>query len=79
MNVNDFVKDYDYFVVIGLVVSLNGNLFVYGEDMVSCCIYIIKVKDLSIGKMLLESFEGIEGEVVWVNDNKIFYYIKKDL
>ena len=29
--------------------------------------------------MLTESLEGTEGDVVWANDNKTFYYIKKDL
>ncbi|MCO7251648.1 S9 family peptidase [Pseudoalteromonas sp. Ps84H-4] len=79
LNVNDLAKDHDYFAVTGLAVSPNGNLLAYGEDTVSRRIYTIKVKDLSTGKMLSESLEGTEGEVVWANDNKTFYYIKKDL
>ena len=79
LNVNDLAKDHDYFAVTGLAVSPNGNLLAYGEDTVSRRIYTIKVKDLSTGKMLSESLEGTEGDVVWANDNKTFYYIKKDL
>ena len=56
-----------------------NNLSAYGEDTVSRRIYTIKVKDLTTGKMLTESLEGTEGDVVWANDNKTFYYIKKDL
>ena len=79
LNVNELAKNHDYFAVTGLAVSPNGNLLAYGEDTVSRRIYTIKVKDLTTGKMLTESLEGTEGDVVWANDNKTFYYIKKDL
>uniref|UniRef100_UPI002599076D S9 family peptidase n=1 Tax=uncultured Pseudoalteromonas sp. TaxID=114053 RepID=UPI002599076D len=67
-----------YFAVSGLSVSTNGNLMAYGEDTVSRRIYTIKVKDLTTGQLLEDTLEGTNGGVIWANDNKTFYYIKKD-
>lgn len=78
LDVNKLAKEYDYFAVSGLDVSPNTNLMAYGEDTVSRRIYTIKIKDLSTGKLLEDTLEGTNGRVVWANDNKTLYYIKKD-
>ncbi|MDO6637238.1 S9 family peptidase [Pseudoalteromonas carrageenovora] len=78
LDVNELAKGHDYFAVSGLNVSPNDNLMAYGEDTVSRRIYNIKIKDLSTGKLLEDTLEGTSGNVVWANDNKTFYYIKKD-
>ena len=78
LDVNALAKDHDYFAVSGLSVSTNGNLMAYGEDTVSRRIYTIKVKDLTTGQLLEDTLEGTNGGVIWANDNKTFYYIKKD-
>ncbi|HEA17475.1 MAG TPA: S9 family peptidase [Pseudoalteromonas prydzensis] len=79
LDVNELAKGHDYYAATGLSVSPNGNLLAYGEDTVSRRIYTILVKDLSTGKLLEDKLEGTDGEIVWANDNKTFYYIKKDL
>jgi oligopeptidase B len=79
LDVNKLAKEHDYYAVSGLDVSPNGNLMAYGEDTVSRRIYNIKIKDLSTGKLLEDTLKGTNGSVVWANDNKTLYYIKKDL
>ncbi len=79
LDVNELSKEHDYYAVSGLDVSPNGNLMAYGEDTVSRRIYNIKIKDLSTGKLLEDTLKGTNGSVVWANDNKTLYYIKKDL
>ena len=79
LDVNELAKEHDYYAVSGLDVSPNGNLMAYGEDTVSRRIYNIKIKDLSTGKLLEDTLKGTNGSVVWANDNKTLYYIKKDL
>ena len=79
LDVNELAKGHDYFAATGLSVSPNGHLLAYGEDTVSRRIYSILVKDLKTGKLLEDKLEGTDGDIVWANDNKTFYYIKKDL
>jgi len=79
LDVNELAKEHDYYAVSGLDVSPNGNLMAYGEDTVSRRIYNIKIKDLSTGKLLEDTLKGTNGSVVWANDNKTVYYIKKDV
>jgi oligopeptidase B len=78
LDVNELAKGHDYFSVSGLNVSPNDNLMAYGEDTVSRRVYNIKIKDLNTGKLLEDTLEGTSGYVVWANDNKTVYYIKKD-
>ena len=79
LDVNELATGHDYYAATGLSVSPNGNLLAYGEDTVSRRIYTILVKDLSTGKLLEDKLEGTDGDIVWANDNKTLYYIKKDL
>jgi len=79
LDVNELAQGHDYYAATGLTVSPNGNLLAYGEDTVSRRIYTILVKDLTTGELLKDKLEGTDGDVVWANDNKTFYYIKKDL
>ncbi|ALS31473.1 oligopeptidase B [Pseudoalteromonas translucida KMM 520] len=79
LDVNELAKAHDYYAVSGLDVSPNGNLMAYGEDTLSRRIYTVKIKNLSTGRLLEDTLEGTSGNLVWANDNKTLYYIKKDL
>ncbi|WP_372761926.1 S9 family peptidase [Pseudoalteromonas sp.] len=78
LDVNALAQGHDYFAVSGLSVSPNGNLLAYGEDTLSRRVYSLKIKDLSNGQLLQDTLHGTSGSVVWANDNKTLYYIKKD-
>lgn len=68
----------NYYGVGGISVSTNENLLAFAEDTVSRRIYTIRIKDLTTGKLLDDTIEGASGPIVWANDNKTIYYIKKD-
>jgi len=78
LNVNELAKGHDYFQVRGLKVSEDNNLLAYGVDTVSRRRYTIYLKDLRAGKIIDEPVPNTEGYVAWANDNKTFFYSKKD-
>ncbi|HYC85428.1 MAG TPA: S9 family peptidase [Chryseosolibacter sp.] len=78
LNVNELAKGHDYYQVRGLKVSEDNNLLAYGVDTVSRRRYTIYVKDLRSGKIVEEPVPNTEGYVVWANNNKTFFYSKKD-
>jgi oligopeptidase B len=78
LNVNDMAKGHDYYSIRGLSVSEDNRLLAYAEDSVSRRRYTIYVKDLSTGKIMDEPVPNTEGDITWANDNKTFFYTKKD-
>ncbi len=79
LDVNELAKEHEFFSTGGLYVSPNENLLAYGEDTLSRRVYTIKIKDLNTGEYLQDEIEGASSAIVaWQNDNKAFYYIKKD-
>lgn len=78
LDVNELAKHHEYFSVSGLSASPNSKLLAYGEDTVSRRIYTIRIKNLETGEYLKDEIKDTEGDVVWGNNNKFFYYIKKD-
>ncbi len=78
LNVNELAKAHDYYQVSGLSASPDGKLLAYGEDTVSRRIYTVQFKDIAGNFLLDDKLEGTNGGIVWGNDNKTVYYIKKD-
>lgn len=78
LNVNEMAKGHDYYSVTGLSVSEDNNFLAYAEDSVSRRRYTVYVKDLRTGKLVEEPVPNTEGGVVWANDNKTYFYTRKD-
>jgi oligopeptidase B len=78
LNVNEMAKGHDYYSITGLAVSDDNKLLSYAEDSVSRRRYTVYVKDLSTGKIMDTPIPNTEGRVTWANDNKTFFYTKKD-
>jgi len=78
LNVNDLAADYSYYQIGGRSVSPDNKLMIYGQDTLSRRIYTLQVKDLESGTLLKDKIEGTSGGGVWANDNKTFFYTKKD-
>lgn len=78
LNVNELAKGHDYYSITGLSVSEDNNLLAYAEDSVSRRRYTVYVKDLKTGKLVEEPVPNTEGQVTWANDNKTYFYTKKD-
>src|SRR6056297_1395892 len=78
LNVNKMAKGYDFYRVTGINVSPDNKLLAYGVDTVSRRKYTIYVKNLETGELLSENIPVTSGSVAWANDNKTFFYTKKD-
>ncbi|SDF18356.1 S9 family peptidase [Cellulophaga baltica] len=75
---NVMAQGLDYFKLGGIAVSPNNELAVYGVDDVSRREYTLKVKNLSTRELYKDTIEKTTGGAVWANDNKTFFYSKKD-
>jgi oligopeptidase B len=78
LNVNEMAKGHDYYSITGLSVSEDNTLLAYAEDSVSRRRYTVYVKDLRSGKLAETPVPNTEGYVAWANDNKTYFYTKKD-
>jgi len=78
LNVNEMARGHDYYSITGLSVSEDNNFLAYGEDSVSRRRYTAYVKDLRTGKLAEEPIPNTEGHLVWANDNKTYFYTRKD-
>jgi len=78
LNVNELAKGHNYYAIAGLRVSEDNNLLAYAEDSVSRRRYTVYVKDLRTGKLVEDPIPNTEGYVTWANDNKTYFYTKKD-
>lgn len=78
LNVNTMAKGHDYYSITGLSTSEDNKLLAYAEDSVSRRQYTIYVKDLKSGKIIDKPIANTEGEITWANDNKTFFYVRKD-
>jgi len=87
LDVNKRAKDHEFYDLGDLSISPNDQFMSIAEDTDSRRIYTINFKDLSnvnqtsdssdtyLTDILLET----EGQIVWANDNKTVFYVKKDL
>lgn len=75
---NEMAKGHDYYSIVDLSVSDDNRLLAFGEDSVSRRRYTIYVKDLVTGKLVGKPIANTEGEATWANDNKTFFYTRKD-
>ncbi len=78
LDVNAMAEGYSYFSATGFAVSMDNKLLAYGVDTVSRRQYTIHVKNLETGEILKDEVENTEGDPVWSNDNKTFFYSSKN-
>ena len=78
IDVNELAKGHSYYSIDGLKVSEDNTLLAYAEDSVSRRRYTIYVKNLVTGKLVEKPVPNTEGEVTWANDNKTYFYTRKD-
>lgn len=78
LNVPEMAEGFEYYQVAGRSVSTNNELLVYGVDTVSRREYTLHVKNLTTGEHLSDVIPKTTGGATWANDNKTFFYTKKD-
>ena len=78
LNVNEMARGHGYYAIQGLTVSEDNSLLAYAEDSISRRRYTVYIKDLRTGKIVDTPIQNTEGNVTWANDNKTFFYVRKD-
>ena len=71
-------EDADYYDLADWSPSPNNELLAVSEDFIGRRKYSITFRENKSGKYLADKIEETSGGVVWANDNKTVYYIKKD-
>ena len=79
LDVNELAAPYEYYDIGDMAVSQNDELMAYSEDTDGRRIYKVKFINLESGEYLSDELENTEGQVVWANDNRTVFYVKKDL
>ncbi len=78
-DVNKMAKGHEYFHLGGLNISENNKLFAFAVDTISRRQYDLQFKNLETGEIYPEVIKNTTGGgSAWSNDNKTFFYTKKD-
>jgi oligopeptidase B len=77
LDINELAKGQAFMRVAAYDVSDDGNLLAYSTDTTGFRQYVLAVKDLRTGKLLVDHAEKV-GSVVWANDNKTLFYTVED-
>jgi oligopeptidase B len=78
LDVNAMAEGYAYYSLGGGAVSPDNRILAYAVDTVSRRNYSIYFKNLETGEILEDIIPMATGGVVWANDNKTVYYVKRD-
>jgi oligopeptidase B len=75
---NERAKNQSFYELAGWSPSSNNKLLALTEDFVGRRKYVATFRDNSTGKFLKDKIQDVSGEIVWANDNKTVFYVKKD-
>jgi len=78
LDVDEMAKGHAYYGVTGFEISNDNKLLAFGVDEVSRRQYTIYIKNLETGKLLKDAVSNTEGQAIWANDNKTFFYTSKN-
>jgi len=79
LDVNKLATSYEFFELGEVALSPCEQLMAYSEDTEGRRVYAVRFKNLLTDEMLDDVLENTEGQIVWANDNKTVFYVKKDL
>jgi oligopeptidase B len=75
---NERAKNQSFYELAGWAPSPNNKLLALTEDFVGRRKYVATFRDNSSGKFLKDKIQDVSGEIIWANDNKTVFYVKKD-
>ena len=78
LDVNALAASHEHFELGDMSISPNDSLLTYASDLDGRRIYTINFKHVATGELISDVLENTEGQVVWSNDNKTVFYVKKD-
>lgn len=58
--------------------SSNNQILAFSEDHIGRRKYTIYFRDEKSGKILKDQIKNTDGSLIWANDNKTIFYLKKD-
>ncbi len=79
VDANELAKEHEYYELGEISISYDEQLMAYSEDLDGRRIYTIRFFDLANQSYFDDVLENTEGQLVWANDNKTCFYVKKDL
>ncbi len=79
LDVNQLASDYEFYELGEVAISPDEQLLAYSEDTEGRCIYTVRFKNIANGEVFSDVLENTEGQIVWANDSKTVFYVKKDL
>ncbi len=77
-DVNALAEGFSFFEMGSAAVSTDNSLSTFSTDTVGRRIYELKVKNLRTSEILPDLIPNTTGKTVWANDNRHFFYIRKD-
>jgi oligopeptidase B len=75
---NERAKNQSFYELAGWSPSPDNKLLALTEDFVGRRKYVATFRDNTTGKFLKDKIQDVSGEIVWANDNKTVFYVKKD-
>ncbi|ATD08233.1 oligopeptidase B [Pseudoalteromonas piscicida] len=78
LDINQLAAGNEFYDIGDITVSPDEQLLAYSEDTDGRRIYTIKFLDLNTNTLLQDVLYNTEGQVIWANDNKTVFYVKKD-
>ncbi len=78
LDANEMAAGHDYFLAVGLTVSLDNNFLAFGVDTVSRRQYTIRIKDLRSGELMPDQIPNTLGRPVWAADHQTIFYASRD-
>lgn len=78
LDVNLLAAGQAFYEVGSVAVSPDNKLMSFSADNIGRRIYRIQFKNLETGEVLQDQIANTTGKVVWANDNRHVFYIRKD-
>ncbi len=76
---NNRATGHEYYHLGDMEISPDQSMLAISEDIVSRRLYEIRIKNIATGEYFPEVIENASGSIVWANDNKTLFYVKKNL
>jgi oligopeptidase B len=75
---NERAKGHTFYELADWTPSPNNEILALSEDFVGRRKYSLSFRQNKTGKFLKDKIADVSGGVVWANDNKTIFYVKKD-
>jgi oligopeptidase B len=75
---NERAKGKSYYDLGDWTLSKDNKLLAFSEDHVGRRKYSIFFRDEKSGKLLKDQIKNTDGSLIWANDNKTVFYVKRD-